>query len=175
MAAFLDGLIPWLAIADVIDETLDARWSEPRAVVDVVLKADRRGGVRGRQDHREEGARRMRQIDRAGPSSRPEDQRHHDAEPPTNRAALFRLFLIVAAGIFAATLTGVVRTVAVIFAIVMMVMLHELGHFVTAKWAGMKVTEFFVGFGPRLWSVRKGETEYGIKAIPPAATSGSSA
>ena len=45
-------------------------------------------------------------------------------------------------------------------------MLHELGHFVTAKWAGMKVTEYFVGFGPRLWSVRRGETEYGVKAIP---------
>jgi membrane-associated protease RseP (regulator of RpoE activity) len=83
-----------------------------------------------------------------------------------NRAALFRLFLIVAAGIFAATLTGVVRTVAVIFAVVLMVMLHELGHFATAKWTGMKVTEFFFGFGKRLWSVRKGETEYGVKAIP---------
>ena len=45
-------------------------------------------------------------------------------------------------------------------------MLHEFGHFITAKWAGMKVTEYFVGFGPRLWSVRKGETEYGVKAIP---------
>ena len=45
-------------------------------------------------------------------------------------------------------------------------MLHELGHFATAKWAGMKVTEYFVGFGPRLWSVRRGETEYGVKAIP---------
>ena len=50
--------------------------------------------------------------------------------------------------------------------LVAMVMLHELGHFVTAKWAGMKVTEYFVGFGPRLWSVRRGETEYGVKAIP---------
>ena len=45
-------------------------------------------------------------------------------------------------------------------------MLHEFGHFITAKRAGMKVTEYFVGFGPRLWSVRKGETEYGVKAIP---------
>ncbi|MGH9283294.1 MAG: M50 family metallopeptidase, partial [Acidimicrobiales bacterium] len=35
-----------------------------------------------------------------------------------------------------------------------------------AKWAGMKVTEYFLGFGPRLWSIRKGETEYGVKAIP---------
>jgi membrane-associated protease RseP (regulator of RpoE activity) len=47
-----------------------------------------------------------------------------------------------------------------------MVMLHELGHFITAKWSGMKVTQFFFGFGPRLWSVRRGETEYGVKAVP---------
>jgi len=53
--------------------------------------------------------------------------------------------------------------IVILFAIVM---LHEFGHFITAKRAGMKVTEYFVGFGPRLWSVRKGETEYGVKAIP---------
>ena len=53
--------------------------------------------------------------------------------------------------------------IAILFAIVM---LHEFGHFITAKRAGMKVTEYFVGFGPRLWSFRKGETEYGVKAIP---------
>jgi len=47
-----------------------------------------------------------------------------------------------------------------------MIVFHELGHFATAKWTGMKVTEFFVGFGPRLWSVGKGETEYGVKALP---------
>lgn len=35
-----------------------------------------------------------------------------------------------------------------------------------AKWAGMKADEFFVGFGPRIWSFKKGETEYGIKAVP---------
>jgi len=45
-------------------------------------------------------------------------------------------------------------------------MLHETGHFVMAKRFGMKVTRYFVGFGPTLWSVRFGETEYGIKAIP---------
>jgi membrane-associated protease RseP (regulator of RpoE activity) len=50
--------------------------------------------------------------------------------------------------------------------LIVIVMLHELGHFATAKWAGMKVTEYFVGFGPRLWSVQRGETEYGVKAIP---------
>jgi membrane-associated protease RseP (regulator of RpoE activity) len=46
------------------------------------------------------------------------------------------------------------------------VMLHEFGHFLTARRFGMKVTEFFVGFGSRLWSFRRGETEYGVKAIP---------
>jgi membrane-associated protease RseP (regulator of RpoE activity) len=45
-------------------------------------------------------------------------------------------------------------------------MLHEAGHFATAKLFGMKATQFFVGFGQTLWSRRKGETEYGIKAIP---------
>jgi membrane-associated protease RseP (regulator of RpoE activity) len=53
-----------------------------------------------------------------------------------------------------------------VLALVAMIMLHELGHFVTAKWSGMKVTEYFLGFGPRLWSIRRGETEYGVKAIP---------
>lgn len=43
---------------------------------------------------------------------------------------------------------------------------HELGHFVTARWFGIKVPEFFVGFGKTVWSRRIGETEYGIKAIP---------
>ncbi|MQA12163.1 MAG: zinc metalloprotease [Pseudonocardiaceae bacterium] len=46
------------------------------------------------------------------------------------------------------------------------VALHEAGHMLTAKWFGMKVRRYFVGFGPRLWSFRRGETEYGVKAIP---------
>jgi len=54
----------------------------------------------------------------------------------------------------------------VLFGIIAMVMLHEAGHFLAAKALGMKATEFFFGFGPRLWSTRRGETEYGIKAIP---------
>ncbi|WP_426573165.1 M50 family metallopeptidase [Aquihabitans sp. McL0605] len=57
----------------------------------------------------------------------------------------------------------------VVLAIVVMITLHELGHYLTAKRAGMKVTEFFLGFGPKIWSVRRGETEYGIKAIPAGA------
>jgi membrane-associated protease RseP (regulator of RpoE activity) len=46
------------------------------------------------------------------------------------------------------------------------VFLHEVGHFVTARMTGMKATQFFVGFGPRLWSFRRGETEYGVRALP---------
>ena len=53
-----------------------------------------------------------------------------------------------------------------VVAIIVIVMLHELGHFLAAKRGGMKVTEYFVGFGPRLWSFRRGETEYGVKALP---------
>ncbi len=46
-----------------------------------------------------------------------------------------------------------------------MVMGHEFGHFITAKRSGMKVTDFFVGFGPVLWSTTRGETRYGIRAL----------
>jgi membrane-associated protease RseP (regulator of RpoE activity) len=56
----------------------------------------------------------------------------------------------------------VIFLVALLFS----VMLHETGHFVLAKKFGMKVTRYFVGFGPTLWSTRRGETEYGIKALP---------
>ncbi len=50
--------------------------------------------------------------------------------------------------------------------IILMIVIHEGGHFVAAKYFGMKATEAFFGFGPRLWSTQRGETEYGIKAIP---------
>ena len=53
-----------------------------------------------------------------------------------------------------------------VLALLFSIMLHEAGHFFTAKKFGMKVTQFFVGFGQTLWSRRKGETEYGVKAIP---------
>ncbi|HEY8341273.1 MAG TPA: site-2 protease family protein [Egibacteraceae bacterium] len=53
-----------------------------------------------------------------------------------------------------------------VLAIAFFIMFHEFGHFATAKAFGMKVDEFFIGFGPRIWSFRRGETEYGIKALP---------
>lgn len=50
--------------------------------------------------------------------------------------------------------------------ILLMILVHEAGHFIAAKRFGIKVEEFFIGFGPRLWSFRRGETEYGFKAVP---------
>src|SRR5258705_8606213 len=59
----------------------------------------------------------------------------------------------------------------VIFAlgILISVALHEFGHMATAKACGMKVTRYFIGFGPTLFSFRRGEMEYGLKAIPAGA------
>jgi membrane-associated protease RseP (regulator of RpoE activity) len=53
-----------------------------------------------------------------------------------------------------------------VICLIVAIMFHEFGHFATAKAFGMKVDKFFLGFGPTLWSVRRGETEYGVKAIP---------
>jgi membrane-associated protease RseP (regulator of RpoE activity) len=61
---------------------------------------------------------------------------------------------------------GWVGIVAFALGLLASVMIHEWGHFAAARRFGCKVTEFFVGFGTRLWSVRRGETEYGVKAIP---------
>ncbi len=55
---------------------------------------------------------------------------------------------------------------AFVVALLISIMLHEFGHFIFAKKFGMKVTEFFLGFGYKIWSFTRGETEFGIKAIP---------
>ncbi|MDE2282007.1 MAG: site-2 protease family protein [Actinomycetales bacterium] len=54
----------------------------------------------------------------------------------------------------------------VILAILLMVMGHEFGHFITAKRAGLLVSDFFVGFGPVVWSTTVGETRYGVRLLP---------
>jgi membrane-associated protease RseP (regulator of RpoE activity) len=77
-------------------------------------------------------------------------------------AAVIALLLVLD-GRHLAFLAGVLIFVV---ALLTSVMLHELGHFLTAKKFGMRVTQFFVGFGTTLWSVFRGETEYGVKALP---------
>jgi membrane-associated protease RseP (regulator of RpoE activity) len=54
----------------------------------------------------------------------------------------------------------------VVVGFIAILMIHEGGHLVAAKAFGMKATKYFLGFGPTLWSFQRGETEYGIKALP---------
>lgn len=56
--------------------------------------------------------------------------------------------------------------VIVVVGLAVSIGLHEIGHLVPAKLFGVKVTQYMVGFGKTLWSTRRGETEYGVKAIP---------
>jgi membrane-associated protease RseP (regulator of RpoE activity) len=53
-----------------------------------------------------------------------------------------------------------------VLGIIVSIFLHEVGHFVTARRSGMKVTQFYMGFGPKLWCMRRGEVEYGVRAFP---------
>ena len=96
----------------------------------------------------------------SGPPSAP--------EPPIYETGGLRLALLIAA-VAAAGLAFGWPVLVVILGIVVMIFLHELGHYLTAKWAGMKVTEFFIGFGPKIWSFGRGETEYGLKVVPAGA------
>ncbi len=84
-----------------------------------------------------------------------------------SRVATGILLAFIAAMVALAVFVPGSRTPLLLVAgIILMVMLHEFGHYWMAKRSGMKVTEFFLGFGPRLWSFTRGDTEYGVKAIP---------
>ena len=56
--------------------------------------------------------------------------------------------------------------IAFIFVIGILVFIHELGHFLLAKWSGVRVEKFSLGFGKKLLGFRKGETEYLLSALP---------
>ncbi|MCU1636998.1 MAG: peptidase [Cryobacterium sp.] len=60
----------------------------------------------------------------------------------------------------------VLGVAVVVVGLALSIGLHEVGHLVPAKAFGVKVTQYMIGFGPTLWSKRRGETEYGVKAIP---------
>ncbi|MFE6257281.1 M50 family metallopeptidase [Agromyces sp. NPDC057865] len=60
----------------------------------------------------------------------------------------------------------VIGVVIIVIGLAVSIGLHEIGHLVPAKLFGVKVTQYMIGFGPTVWSRRKGETEYGVKAIP---------
>src|SRR5437667_8259756 len=63
-------------------------------------------------------------------------------------------------------MSSTVGVVLFVVAILVTILIHEAAHVGFAKWFGIKVQEFCVGFGPRIWSTRRGETEYGVKALP---------
>jgi membrane-associated protease RseP (regulator of RpoE activity) len=83
----------------------------------------------------------------------------------TSGQAALRLALVIALLVFLG-FSASWGVVAFILALLVSVVLHEGGHYLAARRGGMKVTEFFVGFGPRIWSTHRGETEYGLKALP---------
>jgi membrane-associated protease RseP (regulator of RpoE activity) len=106
----------------------------------------------------------MTLTEQEAPAAQPPPGPDPSQEGNPSRVLQLVVALVLITAVFIALGWGyLLLFIAILFAIVM---LHEFGHFVTAKRAGMKVTEYFVGFGPRLWSVRRGETEYGVKAIP---------
>jgi len=91
---------------------------------------------------------------------------------PRVRMITVRALLVIAAALVALLLGArhgwafVLGIALFVLGILISVILHEAGHFLTAKSFGMKATQFFVGFGPTLWSTVRGETEYGVKALP---------
>ena len=63
-------------------------------------------------------------------------------------------------------MTGTVAIVVFFTGLLFIILIHEAGHYAVARRFGFKVEEYFVGFGPKLWSFRRGEIEYGVKALP---------
>ena len=64
------------------------------------------------------------------------------------------------------SLGGVIRVIEIFIGIGLLITVHELGHFLAAKWAGVRVDQFAIGWGPRLIHWRRGETEYSLRCIP---------
>jgi RIP metalloprotease RseP len=101
----------------------------------------------------------------------PEGTDHAETAPPIGPGGVsmpVRLALVGSLVLFFVLQFGI-SAMYIVAALLISIILHEFGHYWVAKRSGMKVSEFFVGFGPRLWSFRRGETEYGLKAIPAGA------
>ena len=88
------------------------------------------------------------------------------ASPGTVVGVLAALVLLAGLALAAGKGVYLLGALGFVVALLLSVTLHEAGHFLTARHYGMKATQFFVGFGPTLWSRRTGETEWGVKAIP---------
>ncbi len=86
--------------------------------------------------------------------------------PPNQLLDLAKLVGVAALIVVAGYAAGYGETVLATLFLAGCIVAHEFGHYIAARTGKVKVTEFFFGFGPRVWSVRRGETEYGVKAIP---------
>ena len=75
------------------------------------------------------------------------------------------LSIFVVLGLFVLLALVSKAMVVVVLIITFIVFMHESGHYLAARATGMKATEFFLGFGPRLFSFRRGETEFGVKPV----------
>jgi membrane-associated protease RseP (regulator of RpoE activity) len=102
------------------------------------------------------------------------DEPRTNDDPPPGRPVSRGVLIATAAGLVAVGVLSVafgkgsyaLGALGFVVALLISVTLHEGGHFLTARRYGMKATQFFVGFGPTLWSRQTGETEWGVKAIP---------
>ncbi len=75
-------------------------------------------------------------------------------------------FLGLLGVIAAMTILGGWQLLLIVGLLVLFIIIHEAGHYFTARWSGMKATEFFIGFGPRIFAFQRGETTFGLKALP---------
>ena len=85
-------------------------------------------------------------------------------EEPSNRGGTASLIAVLAFVVWLAMRNP--WTLVFVVGLIVSIFLHEFGHYWTARKTGMKVTQFYMGFGPRLWSRKRGELEYGIRAFP---------
>src|SRR5438552_1300421 len=63
-------------------------------------------------------------------------------------------------------MSGGVVTGLFFLGIIIVILIHEAGHYLVARAFDLKVEEYFVGFGPELWAIKRGEIRYGVKAFP---------
>lgn len=73
---------------------------------------------------------------------------------------------MIVAAFDSSSLSSVVNILLILLGFSVVVFFHELGHFVVAKWAGVRVERFAVGFGPELWGFTRGETRYSFNLLP---------
>jgi membrane-associated protease RseP (regulator of RpoE activity) len=89
------------------------------------------------------------------------------ANPPIRTSGgSARRIVFALVGVAALTAAGLGAAMIALAVLLTLILLHEGGHFLAARACRMRVHQFFVGFGPVVWSTTRGETEYGVKAIP---------